>query len=240
MNNNIPSSLKFLSLTLIIVLQIPCSIYANPMVLSSSNALQVPESFHVQVSYLSEYETGWPSDLSRGGQQLSPTWMGPTGITINSGSGLVSFQAMQFCDCNLSPGTYEYEILFPEGVSADARTTFTVEVTDPPPATPTDPIVEDVSDDEEVFPWEIPEPPWPKGINCVQHCETISQPEETPDEPTDVSPQQDTAPDTTSTTQKEEESGGCSTLSGRTPMEYFPVYLGLIAFSALYLRRRRS
>lgn len=157
---------------------------ANPIVIGGTIAVQVPETFHVQVSYgcLSEVGESIPAEgytLSRDGVPLAATWLGPTMVDVNAGSGLGRDSTIQVCDCDVPLGPHTYVIGLPPGQDSCAQDlTVDVTVKDPPPAPP-EPWVEPDPEDYE-YPWDIPEPPWPKGADCVAFCATAPPP------PTDV------------------------------------------------------
>ena len=171
---------------------------ANPIMIDLSVALQVPETFHVQVSYLCDFqECNWPIGVERGGEPIGAEWIGPTAIEINGGSGLDYYDAMQMCDCDVPVGAHMYKILFEPDVEIYTRTEIEVTVTDPPPDPPDPPDEADV-DDEDINPWDIPEQPWPKGLSCAEWCDSRPDPELTPDPVPDEEP--DVISDTGSTT----------------------------------------
>lgn len=169
----------------LVVLGWAASAAANPIAPGTAAAVQVPETFHVQVSYGCLDDLGEPLDpadgyvIARDGVPFTAVWLGPTSVRLNAGSGLGSASVLQVCDCGVAPGPHTYAITMPDGASACAATTLAVTVTDPPPAPPA-PWVEPNPDDYE-YPWDIPEPPWPKGVDCAAVCA-----EPPPVEPTDV------------------------------------------------------
>jgi hypothetical protein len=63
----------------------------------------------------------------------------------------------------------------------------TVVITDPPPKTQPVPPAEDAvqNADAEIYPWDEPESPWPKGADCVKWCNEhpVVPPETVPDVP---------------------------------------------------------
>jgi hypothetical protein len=164
---------------------VPASGSANPILADMTNACQVPGHAHAQISFMTldppDFAAG---DLSlvRNGMLVSSSWVEGS-VTENGGSGLDSYKAFQACDCNVAPGKYDYVILFPGGsryagaelndltldISAieDVQTARQpLEVVSSPDAAP-----QDAGDEpDEMMPWEIPSPPWPKGLDCVQWC----------------------------------------------------------------------
>ncbi len=157
---------------------------ANPFIMGETVAVQVPERFHVQVSFLT-LEADWcafPTAISRDGEPLDVELLGPTSVTINGGSGLGGYLALQVCDCDVTVGQHLYEFEVPPGgeMCSDGRAS--VIVTDPPPPQP-DPYVAPDPADYEDHPWDMPAPPWPKGADCVAFCEGLTNPETQPETP---------------------------------------------------------
>ncbi|MBM4372962.1 MAG: hypothetical protein FJ098_15010 [Deltaproteobacteria bacterium] len=169
----------------VLLFLVPASALANPIMMEASHGMQVPESLHVQISYLCENEDpepGWcnlPEGLEKDGALLTETFLGPEGVTINGGSGLGTYFAWQVCDCDVSPGMHTYKLRF-DGDSW-VSDSWTLTVTDPPPG-PGEPQPVPEGD---VNPWDIPEPPWPKGVDCIQWCK---------DHPGPIGPGEDTGP----------------------------------------------
>jgi hypothetical protein len=130
--------------------------------------VQVPASMHVQVTYLCADVFGscqWPTGLKCNGQKLAVRWLNPGGLVINVGSGLVTFDARQACDCDVPAGSYTFVLAVNPGYAPEIRVT----VTDPPPA-PAEPAPGTDPGSEDLDPWDIPEPPWPQGTDCAAFC----------------------------------------------------------------------
>ena len=184
---------------------------ANPIMAEGVMGVQVPETSHAQVSYYFSMDWGMssePSAITRDGQALDLPFLRDS-VTVNGGSGLDSYDAMQICDCDLPPGTYAYRFIFPEGGDTPwvAEQDITVTILAAAPPAPDDgPSRESPPYDageEEIMPWDIPEPPWPKGADCAAWClehpgpSTPPDPEDTTDPPdpedtTDPTPPPDT------------------------------------------------
>ena len=180
-------------LVAMIALLAPAAATANPIMMETNHGLQVPETMHVQISYMCETddpEPGWcnlPTGLEKDGTPLTSEFQGPTGVAINGGSGIDTYHAWQVCDCDVAVGEHSYKLLFDgENWLGGAMT---IQVTDPPPAPrewePWEP-------GGDVAPWNIPESPWPKGLDCEVYCED-----------TPVGPGEDTAPAGEDTVQPE-------------------------------------
>jgi hypothetical protein len=150
----------------------PAATRANPIATEITYGAQVPESMHVQIAFFcggfegEGPECPWPLYVERDGVKLGAPWIDET-VSLNGGSGISDYDARQICDCNLAPGSYKYVFIMPEGEGTYAGTELTVQVTDPPPP-PEEP--EPMPEGEEVMPWDIPDGPWPKGVDCVKWC----------------------------------------------------------------------
>lgn len=146
---------------------------ANPMWVSMSTGVQVPETMHIQVTamYDGSYGAGdaRPLYVMRDGVKLTFV-PGTFSIAENTGSGVIGVDAYQICDCDMEPGAYTYHFVYDEETSTyDQVQDVKVIVVTPPPA-PAKP--QPIPEGEEVYPWEIPSDPWPKGVDCVQFCKT--------------------------------------------------------------------
>lgn len=167
-------SLALSSLFFVASLALATSAAANPMWISASHGLQVPETFHVQVTAMID---GGFGDLDRPlyvkqGDHILQFVDGDYIFGENTGSGVATVTALQVCDCDVQPGSYTYEFIYAEGGDNwDTVYPVTVLVTNPPPVAtiPTTPS-DDISEDAEMNPWDIPSPPWPKGVDCVAWC----------------------------------------------------------------------
>lgn len=173
------------SLVSVLVCGWPLAAAANPIAMGTATAVQVPETLHVQVSYgcIDDFGGMFESDgyaISRDGVPFTAVWHGPTTIRLNPGSGLGTASVLQVCDCEVPAGLHTYEITLPAGQDACAPTTLGLTVTDPPPGPP-EPWVEPNPDDYAENPWDIPEPPWPKGVDCAAVCDTPPPPPEASD-----------------------------------------------------------
>ncbi|MFH1532786.1 MAG: hypothetical protein ABIK09_18850 [Pseudomonadota bacterium] len=166
-------------------LLLPAAATANPIMMETNHGVQVPETMHVQISYMCEsdnQEPGWcnlPTGVEKDGALLTSEFQGPTGVEINGGSGIGTYYAWQVCDCDVAVGGHSYKLLFDgENWLGGAMT---ITVVDPPPAVQEPQPMPEAGID--VAPWNIPESPWPKGLDCEVFCE---------DAP--VGPGEDTAP----------------------------------------------
>lgn len=138
---------------------------ANPVSWYVFRARQTA-STHVQVTYgvdtnaTSGVATA-PSEITRDGTALTVEWTKGT-YSGNTGSGLVSLQAFQFCDCSVSQGKHDYAIKVTySGKEQTLTTGLTVESTPPIPA--------DMGVGRDLMNWDIPEPP-AQGLDCAKAC----------------------------------------------------------------------
>lgn len=149
---------------------------ANPVMWNMSSAMQTPESMHVQVSYFvgGSWDVGWrPVQAERNGEALEIVWVEGS-VEFNGGSGIRGYEALQFCDCDLESGAYEYKVILESGAEGYPSPRLkveggdpTVHVTDPPPPQQErEPMPEG-----DVEPWNIPDGPWPIGLDCIQWCQ---------------------------------------------------------------------
>jgi len=147
---------------------------ANPMVSEGYDGIQYPNTFHAQVTYFCMYYrtiTG----LTRNGKPLSLKWVEGT-IYTDGGSGMTDYVSYQVCDCNLAPGTYDYHIQFSSpGDFGDDEKDVTVLIKDPPPGHPQSNAEPYDYGDEDVEPWNIPDSPGPRGLNCKLWCDGHAQ-----------------------------------------------------------------
>lgn len=156
--------------------------WANPISTEIAKAYQYPGTPHAQLSFFlmegfgEEGQDLAPTSLKRGGVLLPFKPVGPTGISLNGGSGIGVYQAYQFCDCDLQAGEYRYAFVFPEGSSIEEYEDNyykTLEIEDPPPSwedlnPESDPIATDGDYDA---PWLIDDGQWPKGLDCSTWCD---------------------------------------------------------------------
>jgi len=183
--------MKTLAIGRLTLLATPLAVFAivlparsNPMVTEGAHGLQVPQSFHAQVTWYCASGFGScvaPGPLQRDGTTLSLAWQ-QASVSTNTGSGVTGVTAFQVCDCNLAVATYQYLITPAGGASDYGPPTYTVPVTivDPPPGPQASP---DVSG-ADLLPWDEPDPPWPQGVDCVAWCANPPVPETVPDTPT--------------------------------------------------------
>lgn len=160
--------------TLVGCAALSAGVLANPMWISMSNGVQVPESMHVQVTAMIDSslsgEDDQPLYVMQGDRRLEFV-SGDFSFTENTGSGLATVSAKQVCDCDLKPGSYVYHFVYAEGVDTFGTVSdVTVTVVSPPPEAQEP---EPMPEGEEVDPWDIPSPPWPKGVDCVEVCKNV-------------------------------------------------------------------
>ena len=148
--------------------------HANPYSMNVVRGMQVPETFHVQLTYTCLYCTQERAAalvaITRDDAELEV--QGASTVVANHGSGTLSAFAAQACDCGLPPGIYTYHFE-PNGGGEAYPMNLEVTVIDPPPGTEPEPSDGDVraeAADAFVEPWDEPEPAWPQGIDCVAVC----------------------------------------------------------------------
>lgn len=201
---------------------------ANPMTDRVLRVQQVPQTHHVQVSYgvdtsVATFEN--PTSLHRDSTALSPTWTTTTGFTANTGSGLATLSAAQWCDCNVPTGAHTYAVAVTGSGTLQAELTVVASL-----AYPADAGV--VSPDAD--PWDIPEPVDLQGLDCNTACGGTGTPDAgvvdagsgTPDAGTDP-PKDD---------------GGCSLVGGSVGIPLVGLWAGLslLMLVVITFRRRRK
>ena len=115
--------------------------------------------------------------VERDGVDVAVMWGEDTErYTANTGSGLRSLLAVQFCDCHVPTGQHVYEVFFspPEGDWEEWRwderswrlsINVVEDLGDPDP-----PDICPPSWDGGVDPWDIPEPTRVQGLHCARVC----------------------------------------------------------------------
>jgi hypothetical protein len=234
-------------LILTLVWLVPGLAQANPIALEVVRARQVPGTHHVQITYgVDGTKVQTPLSTSRDGTKLGLAWHGQTGYTANTGSGLVSVNATQACDCDVPLGTHKYEVRFTSAMDGkETSLTVTVNVLANLP-TPADAGVPA----GDMMPWDIPEPSEIQGLNCTQTCKAAKSDGPVidagvPDAATTNPDVAITRPDAASTNpdagtgggNKEDDNGGCSLGQAGGPLS-LSVFLLLLSL-ALWVRRRR-
>ena len=147
-------------------------VHANPIATRLLRVRQVYETTHVQLTYavFSGEDLKTPTEVQRDGVVIGAEWVTLSGsFTANAGSGLTGMDAVQFCDCSVQLGEHAYEVTVPGGSYSFAAT---VDVVDnlQPPEDLGDPLDAGDVEDEEVWPWEIPEPTHIQGLDCPTIC----------------------------------------------------------------------
>jgi hypothetical protein len=142
---------------------------ANPISLEVVRLRQVPQTMHVQVTFGVDGSTvSAPLAVSRGGQTLSVSWSDSISYTANTGSGLTSMAATQFCDCDLAAGQHDYVVTFNSTMTTanpqEMTRSVTVRENLPHPDAGLD------SGGADMHPWDIPEPSEIQGLDCVAAC----------------------------------------------------------------------
>ncbi len=263
--------MKTLAIGRLTLLAAPLAVFAvvlparsNPMVTEGAHGLQVPQTFHAQVTWYCASGFGScvaPDPLQRDGTTLSLAWQ-QASVSTNTGSGVTGVTAFQVCDCNLAVATYQYLITPAAGANDYGPSTYTVPVAivDPPPGPQASP---DVSG-ADLLPWDQPDPPWPQGIDRVAWCANPPVPETVPDTPTADVPSADVpntelpaadvvlpdlpaatdvpvAQDIPPVTQPDTGSGkGCVAGALATPAAGLPLAAAFVLLALTRLRRRRE
>ena len=149
------------------------SALANPIMIDGTAGVQVPETFHAQITYFVDASYGAadavPSGITRDGAAVALE-IHEGSVSENGGSGITSFTAYQACDCDLALGPHVYQFVFPGAVPQyySSGSTITVTIVSPPPGQPAP--APEISPDAEINPWDIPDDPWPKGFDCAAWC----------------------------------------------------------------------
>jgi MYXO-CTERM domain-containing protein len=172
------SAARTLPLCLATALLLPLPALANPIATHVLRVRQVPSTLHVQVTFGADTAFAGedfkaPAETTRDGQAVEPDWIAlGGGYTANTGSGLTSVSALQFCDCSVPEGEHSYSVK-PPPHDYEMEASVTVEAgyegqptTDPPDAQGSE------ATDVEVMPWDIPEPSAIQGLDCVAFCAT--------------------------------------------------------------------
>jgi len=223
------------------------SALANPIAVDVLRVRQVPSTRHVQLTFGHDSSVGeampTPGVVKRDGVVIDVTWVDmDTGYTANTGSGLTSVDATQFCDCDVDPGAHTYSVAI-DGQSWDLSGSVTVTEA---AFVPRQEDAGSTDDDADVYPWEIPEPTAIQGLDCNVRCQgTVAEPiaEEEPDvisgedtaTTSDTGATSDTGiPGSTDTDTNLNGGGGCDAGGGPVAL-----LLALGALLALALLRRR-
>lgn len=140
---------------------------ANPVAMEVLRTRQVPHSTHVQITYAVDgQKPAVPQQTTRDGSPVGGDWTPMTAdFTANTGSGLVSTQGIQLCDCSVPLGQHTYKVTVPNvynGNLAQMQSTVTVvaDLGDP----------QDAGVAGDVWPWDIPEPSQIQGLDCLAWC----------------------------------------------------------------------
>ncbi|MDY0004758.1 MAG: hypothetical protein RBU30_25905 [Polyangia bacterium] len=204
------------------------SAWANPITDRVLRVQQVPHTQHVQVSYgvdTSVTTFANPSSLSRDTTDLSATWTSYSGFTANTGSGLATLQAAQWCDCNAPIGAHTYTAVATGG-SLQAELTVVANLEYPADAGVVSP---------DADPWDIPEPVDIQGLDCNASCGGTAPDAGTPPPDAAVTPDAGVDPD-------DKDDGGCSLAGGLGSSTLLGLWLGLslLLLAILTFRRRRK
>lgn len=156
-----------------------CSLpaFANPISSDTWEALQTPDGFHVQITYYFLTEVGSsPEKISVKRAEGSALKLAQEStIERNGGSGVLTYQARQFCDCQAQVGSNAYATSVKREGEETYNDTLAVTVVDPPPEpeiVPGDEDAEAEAEEEDPY-WEPGmeyDGPWPKGVDCLEWC----------------------------------------------------------------------
>lgn len=218
---------------------------ANPISTESLRIRQVPDSTHVQVTWAVMENEGavkpTVNEISRDGAVLTDSWHELAAFTANTGSGLTSEPATQYCDCDVSVGSHEYVVKavgYFEGKEVTRTVTFMVMENQGSPK-PQDAGVPA----GDMSPWDIPEPTEIQGLDCLTECKVVADAggvskDAAGPTPKDAGPAtQKDANTEEPEVKKAEDDGGCSIsgAQGGTGSILLLLALGLMIF-----RRRRG
>jgi len=82
------------------------NLWANPIATESLRLRQVPTSTHVQITWSVMEGESKATEVKRGGAVIEGQWHALASFTANTGSGLKTQSATQFCDCDVPVGTH--------------------------------------------------------------------------------------------------------------------------------------
>lgn len=149
---------------------------ANPVQMNQARAVQVPDTYHVQITWACVVPLpgisamggmcSRPSGVSHEGTAL--IWTGPVTVEASGGSGASESLATQACHCDAEPGVHLYTFTYGENGRRAGPEDIEVSVVDPPPGPPE--ALPEPDPDVVIYAFEEPEPPWPQGIDCAQWC----------------------------------------------------------------------
>ena len=121
-----PVARTLLLTSLGVVLLAPAAM-ANPISTHVLRARQVPSTLHVQVTFGQDTSFGGdtvkaPEVVQKNGEAFEVSWKALSGgYTANTGSGLTTVTAVQFCDCSVTEGEHTYSVKNPpSGISQRA------------------------------------------------------------------------------------------------------------------------
>jgi MYXO-CTERM domain-containing protein len=143
---------------------------ANPYSTEKVMARQIPHTPHVQVTFAKMQGITEEHPLWRDADPLDPVWSPLADYTFNAGSGLVTYEAVQHCDCDVPLGSHTYSTRFTATYTDGHSEQFTLEAS---PIT----VVADLDDPADAgtvppdaMPWQIPDPVEVQGIDCAEIC----------------------------------------------------------------------
>ncbi|MBI5544065.1 MAG: hypothetical protein HY901_09270 [Deltaproteobacteria bacterium] len=208
-------------------------VHANPVAIEDIRLRQVPHTRDVQITYVRYDSTFDLKGLTRDNQPIPAGWVSGTYRT-NMGSGVVSSQARQACDCSVPVGQHLWAV-----ANGDDRIAANLTVV----ADLSDLTIPDAGGSFDVLPWEQPDPVEFQGIDCAQVCLARSSDASLPPPGLDASaaaPGPDAGPaaslDAASLSTPGE--SGCS--QGLSPFAFGSISVALVALAGLALRRRRG
>jgi hypothetical protein len=149
---------------------------ANPISSDALRLRQVPTTRHVQITFGVDtaVETlRTPLEARRDGALLKGGWTtAKAGFTANTGSGLMTLDATQICDCDVGAGTHEYTLTLEREFQGKKQTytrsaKITVEKN-------YNPALDAGTPKGDVQPWEIPEPSKIQGLDCKSACSGVA------------------------------------------------------------------
>jgi MYXO-CTERM domain-containing protein len=136
---------------------------ANPVSSQVLRLRQVPKTTHVQVTY-GTMHNDLPTEVTRDGTALKVSWTKLASFSANTGSGVTSIAAQQFCDCNVALGNHTYTLKLSQGYMGTLTGTISVvQNYELPPPT-------DMGVGKDLMPWDEPEPTALQGLDCTKAC----------------------------------------------------------------------
>lgn len=209
---------------------------ANPVGCNKLILRQVPETTHVQITWVAMCKDEFKmTGLKRDGVLLEPQWISISGYLTNMGSGLWQVYTNQTCDCNVGVGKHKYvadaegyedeKLVFDQSIAV-VKNLAPIEVSESLDDQAARSVKNEEADGGE--PWDEPDPLYFQGLDCTVACSLTTDYSATVGGDTE----KDNAENNVSI-----ESGNCSVMP-QIPTK-IPAFL-FVFFGLLWLARRRG